>query len=56
MEEIIFVVEPEEKGGFSASWDDPLGGGISTQGKDFSHLQEMIREAVNCHFYEDEMR
>ncbi len=55
MSEILFAVAPEKTGGFSACWDDPLGGGISTQGKDLSHLQAMIREAVLCHFDEEDM-
>ena len=55
MKEIIFTVLGEEQGGFSASWDDPLGGGISTQGDTLAHLEEMIHESVLCHFDEGEM-
>jgi len=39
----------------SACWDDPLGGGISTQGDNLRHLELMIEEAIFCHFDEDEM-
>lgn len=54
MNTITFNVTPEEEGGFSASWDDPRGGGISTQGDDLADLQAMIQGAVLCHFDEDE--
>ena len=55
MNEIVFIVRAEEVGGFSASWNDPRGGGINTQGDDLADLQEMIRDAVLCHFDEDEL-
>ena len=35
-----------------AFWDDPSGGGITTQGADLEDLQRMVREAVACHFDE----
>ncbi len=54
MTTITFNVTSEEGGGFSASWDDPRGGGISTQGDDLTDLQAMIQDAVICHFDEDE--
>ncbi|MDQ3517314.1 MAG: 2-oxoisovalerate dehydrogenase [Gemmatimonadota bacterium] len=51
-EEITFVVEKDEDSDFLvASWDDPSGnGGIITQGADLKALQEMVGEAVRCHF------
>jgi len=55
MKEIIFTVTAEESGRFSASWDDPCGGGISTQGDDLAHLQAVVRDAVLCHFDEGEI-
>jgi len=55
MEEIIFTVRAEDGGGYSASWDDPRGGGISTQAEDLAELPAMIREAVLCHFDDWEM-
>ena len=55
MNEIVFIVTAGEEGGFSASWDDPRGGGISTQGEDLTDLQAMIRDAVLCHFDEGEI-
>lgn len=52
--EIAFVVEPDaESGWLVASWDDPAGGGITTQGKDLAELQAAVREAVQCHFAGD---
>jgi predicted RNase H-like HicB family nuclease len=49
--EITFVVEKDEDSGwFVASWDDPAGGGITTQGKDLAELQDNVKEAVHCHF------
>ena len=52
MKEIIFNVERDEESSFLvASWDDPRGGGITTQGADLRELQEMILDAVTgyCH-------
>ena len=49
--EITFVVEKDDDSGwFVASWDDPAGGGITTQGKDLAELQCNVKEAVECHF------
>jgi predicted RNase H-like HicB family nuclease len=45
--QIIFTVSPDETGGFVARWDDPLGGGIVTQGENLAELQEMVRDAVD---------
>ena len=47
--EIIFNVECEDSL-FLASWDDPRGGGITTQGADLRELQEMILEATSAYF------
>ncbi len=33
-----------------ASWDDPKGGGITTQAKGIAELAKAIQEAVRCHF------
>jgi hypothetical protein len=33
-----------------AGWDDPAGGGITTQGQDLADLQKSLKEAVHCHF------
>ena len=49
--ELKFTVErDEETGAFTASWDDPNGGGITTQALTFGELQNAIIEAVRCHF------
>ncbi len=52
MQEIVFTVSRDEENGFLvASWDELLGnGGITTQGKDLHELQDMVKEAVVCHF------
>lgn len=55
MNEIVFQVVENEDGAFCASWDDPRGGGISTQGSDRAELQAMVRDAVLCHFDEGEV-
>ncbi len=48
--EITLTVKADEEGGFVASWDDPRGGGITTQGDDLRQLQEMVRDAVEGYF------
>ena len=52
MTEITLTVERDDESGWLvASWDDPGGkGGITTQGHDLRELQEMVKEAVLCHF------
>lgn len=56
MNQIVFTVSPDaESGALVASWDDPSGGGITTQSSGLSDLQSMIREAVACHFDEDDI-
>jgi len=53
MEEITFQVQPDEQSGWLiAWWDDPAGGGITTQGQDLRDLQQQITEAVSAHFDE----
>lgn len=52
MQDITLNIERcEESGWRVASWDAPDGsGGIATQGRDLSELQEQVRDAVQCHF------
>ncbi len=51
MNELTFLVEPcLETGGLVARWDDPKGGGITTQGDSLAELQAMIADAVNAYF------
>jgi predicted RNase H-like HicB family nuclease len=48
---LVFTVERDEKtGAFTASWDDPRGGGITTHASTFAELSDAISEAVKCHF------
>ena len=51
MNEIIFLVENEIEGGFTAR---ALGESIFTEGDDLEDLRANIRDAVNCHFEPDE--
>ena len=56
LREITFLIERDESSGvFVASWDDPQGGGITTQGADLVELQNHIREATRCHFEAQEI-
>jgi predicted RNase H-like HicB family nuclease len=48
--EITLTVTAAEEGGFVATWDDPRGGGIATQGEDLRELQEMVLDAVEGYF------
>ena len=49
--QVVFTVEPNlESGAFVAYWDDPSGGGITTQANSLSELRQAIKEAVVCHF------
>ena len=51
--EIIFAVsEDEVDGGYTAS---ALGYGIHTQGEDWNDLKTMVRDAVVCHFEDENM-
>ncbi len=51
MREILFNIEVcPETGGFVARWDDPAGGGITTQGDTLPELQSMIADAVAGYF------
>ncbi len=49
--EITFQVEPcPETGGYVARWDDPRGGGITTQGDTLPELLSMVDDAVGGYF------
>jgi hypothetical protein len=52
MHEIIFVVEDAPEGGFTAR---ALGASIFTEADDLETLEQNVRDAVRCHFDEDEM-
>ena len=48
---LAFKIERDvEAGVLVASWDDPDGGGITTQAKNLTELAEAIKESVRCHF------
>lgn len=52
MNEIIFLVEEAPEGGFTAR---ALGESIFTEADDFAALEGNVRDAVRCHFEENEM-
>ena len=47
MNEIIFLVEESNEGGFTAK---ALGESIITQSETIEELKAMIKDAVKCHF------
>ncbi len=49
--EIIFLVEESPEGGYEAR---ALGHAIFTEAENFEALKEQVRDAVQCHFDEDE--
>jgi len=51
MNEIIFLVEEADEGGYIAK---ALGQSIFTQADSISELKEMIKDAVRCHFDEND--
>jgi hypothetical protein len=50
--EIIFVVEESAEGGYEAK---ALGHSIYTEAEDLEELKEAVKDAVRCHFEEEEM-
>lgn len=49
--ELVFAVEEAPEGGYTAR---ALGEAIFTQADDLEQLRSMVRDAVLCHFDEDE--
>lgn len=50
MDPLAFKIERDvEAGVLVASWDDPEGGGITTQAENLTELAEAIKESVCCH-------
>jgi hypothetical protein len=47
MQEIIFIVEDSEEGGFTAK---ALGHSIFTESDSYEELKASVKDAVNCHF------
>jgi predicted RNase H-like HicB family nuclease len=46
----VRIERDEEAGVFVASWDDPQGGGITTQADSFEELIRAINAAFRVHF------
>ena len=53
MNELIFIVEEAPEGGYTAR---ALGESIFTEADDLTQLQDQVRDAVLCHFEDDEAR
>ncbi|MBS1831029.1 MAG: hypothetical protein JST93_37395 [Acidobacteria bacterium] len=54
MDEIVFQIAPSEDSSLLvAFWDDPDGGGITTQARDLRELRAQINDALECHFGTD---
>jgi predicted RNase H-like HicB family nuclease len=53
MTELLFLVEDDLEGGYSAR---AFGEAIFTQAEDIKSLREMIRDAVQCHFSDEQQR
>jgi hypothetical protein len=53
MNELVFVVEEAPEGGYTAR---ALGESIFTEADDLAQLQHQVRDAVLCHFDEEEAR
>jgi hypothetical protein len=51
MSEIIFLVEPDPEGGYTAQ---ALGYSIYTEADTWDELKIAVQDAVRCHFDEDE--
>jgi len=51
--ELVFVVEEAPEGGYTAR---ALGEAIFTEADDLDQLRAMVRDAVMCHFEEEEDR
>jgi len=53
MNELIFIVEEAPEGGYTAR---ALGESIFTEADDLTQLPEQVRDAVLCHFDDEEAR
>ena len=51
MKEIIFLVEEKDEGGYIAR---AVGASIFTEADTLTELYDQIRDAVRCHFVEEE--
>ena len=51
MNVLAFNIERDDEAGvLIAPWDDPGGGGITTQADNLTDLAEAIKESARCHF------
>jgi dephospho-CoA kinase len=53
MSEIVFFIEDDIDGGYTAR---ALGESIFTQASEMESLREMLRDAVRCHFPDEQTR
>jgi dephospho-CoA kinase len=53
MSEIVFLVEEDPDGGFTAR---ALGEAVFTQAESMPKLRDMVRDAVRCHFPDEATR
>lgn len=53
MTEIVFLVEDDPDGGYTAR---ALGESVFTQADDLKTLRQMVRDAVHCHFPDEQSR
>ena len=53
MSEIVFLIEDDVDGGYTAH---ALGESIFTQADDIDSLKQMLRDAVRCHFPDEQSR
>ena len=53
MTEIVFLIEDDVDGGYIAR---ALGESIFTQADDIENLKEILRDAVRCHFPNEQVR
>jgi hypothetical protein len=51
MTEILFIVEESTEGGYTAH---AIGASIATEADTLDTLREMVRDAVRCHFDEND--
>lgn len=50
--ELVFIVETAPEGGFTAR---ALGAAIFTEGETVEEVESKVRDAVRCHFDEDDV-
>ena len=53
MTEIVFLIEDDPDGGYTAR---ALGAAIFTEADDIATLREEIRDAMRCHFLDEQSR